>query len=115
MKLTGEDPETPGQLKSHYATITPLYFGDVIEMLQGFTNRRVAVITLNKLYDIDPALLFQLSAVGNLNEAASNLFKVLRLLDKLQPDVILADKFPEEGIGRAINDRLGKAQHHYKL
>ena len=111
LKLTGNDPETPGQLKSHYATNTPLYFGRVKEMLPKFPNGKVAVITLNQDYDIDPSLLFQLSVAGNLKEAASNLFKTLRRLDKLKPDVILADLFPEEGLGKAINDRLSKAQH----
>ena len=115
LKLAGEDPETPGQLKSHYATNTPLYFGDVKEMLSKFKNSKAAVITLNHDYEIDSGLLFQLSSSGNLSEAASNLFKTLRLLDKLQPDVILADKFPEEGLGRAINDRLSKAQYENKL
>ena len=43
------------------------------------------------------------------DEAAKNLFTVLRLTDKLNVDVILAEKFPDEGIGRAINDRLGRA------
>ena len=111
LKVPGDKAETPGQLNSHYATKTPLYFGNVNELLDKFRKSKVAIITLNRDYNIDPSLLFQLSASGNLHEAASNLFKTLRLLDQLQPDIILADKFPDEGLGRAINDRLSKAQH----
>lgn len=114
LNLSREEPDTPGQLRSHYATKTPLYFGNVNEMLQKFRNRKVAVITLNQYYDTDPSLLFRLSDPGNLHEAASNLFKTLRLLDQLQPDVILCDKFPDIGLGRAINDRLNKAQQANK-
>lgn len=111
IRLTENEPETPGQLKSHYATHTPLYFGNVQELMKKFQGRKVAVITLSREYETEPGLLFRLSPPGNLHEAASNLFKVLRELDKIKPDVILADRFPEEGLGRAINDRLQKAQH----
>jgi L-threonylcarbamoyladenylate synthase len=33
----------------------------------------------------------------------------MREVDKLDLDVILAEKFPDEGLGRAINDRLKRA------
>ena len=111
IKLPHEQTETPGQLKSHYATKAPLYFGNVKLMINSFEGKKIAVITLNSKYNIDPGLLFSLSASGDLHEAAKNLFKVLRHLDELKPDVILADKFPDIGIGRAINDRLQRAQH----
>ena len=41
-----------------------------------------------------------------LAEAARNLFAGMRRLDALQLDIILAELLPEEGLGRAINDRL---------
>ena len=47
-------------------------------------------------------------------EAAKNLFKTLRQLDKQEFDVILAESFPAEGLGRAINDRLMRAQAENK-
>lgn len=109
--MTKNEPETPGQLKSHYATHTPLYFGNVEELMKKFRNKKVAVITLSREYATEPGMLFRLSPQENLNEAASNLFKVLRELDNLKPDVIVADRFPDKGLGRAINDRLQKAQH----
>jgi L-threonylcarbamoyladenylate synthase len=37
------------------------------------------------------------------------LFAVLRALDRSDCDIILAEHFPDEGLGRAINDRLGRA------
>ena len=51
----------------------------------------------------------RLSAGGDLNEAARNLFSVLRDLDRSDSEVILAEVFPEQGLGRAINDRLRRA------
>jgi L-threonylcarbamoyladenylate synthase len=44
-----------------------------------------------------------------LNEAACHLFAALRKMDKANVDIILTEIFPEEGLGRAINDRLKRA------
>jgi L-threonylcarbamoyladenylate synthase len=52
---------------------------------------------------------FLLSENGNLNEAAANLFSTMRKLDAMQIDLIIAERFPTIGIGRAINDRLERA------
>jgi L-threonylcarbamoyladenylate synthase len=50
-----------------------------------------------------------LSPGGNLREAAANLFSAIRKLDAMGLDGILAISVPEEGLGRAINDRLRRA------
>jgi L-threonylcarbamoyladenylate synthase len=106
-----ENPETAGQLKSHYAPHTPLYVGDIDGLKNQFEGKNIATISFTKRFaGIDESKQFVLSESGSLDEAAKNLFTVLRLTDKLKVDVILAEHFPDEGIGRAINDRLGKAQ-----
>jgi L-threonylcarbamoyladenylate synthase len=38
----------------------------------------------------------------------------LREVDLLDADIILAERFPEAGLGRAINDRLQRAQAVFK-
>ena len=50
-----------------------------------------------------------LSSSGNLHEVAANLFSCLHRLDEAGLDVIYAEPVPEEGLGRAIMDRLRKA------
>lgn len=111
-----EHPETAGQLKSHYAPHTPLYVGDIDELKKKFTGKRIATISfMQQFEDVDETKQFILSAGGSLDEAAKNLFAVLRLTDKLKVDVILAEIFPGEGIGRAINDRLQRAQAENKI
>jgi L-threonylcarbamoyladenylate synthase len=45
---------------------------------------------------------------GNLTEAASQLYNALHKLDQLHLDVIIAERFPDHGLGR-INDRLERA------
>jgi L-threonylcarbamoyladenylate synthase len=42
-------------------------------------------------------------------EGARRLFAALYELDQMHLDLILAQPAPEEGLGRAINDRLRKA------
>lgn len=108
-------PDTPGQLKSHYATTTPLIAGDIRELLKKYPNEKVAVITFSKHYQAENIIQqYVLSANNDLEEAAKNLFKTLRLVDKIDATIILAERFPNEGLGRAINDRLNRAQHIYK-
>jgi L-threonylcarbamoyladenylate synthase len=106
-----KNPETSGQLKSHYAPHTPLYIGDIDALKNDFAGKKIATISFTKnIEGIQREYSFILSPNGNLQEAASNLFAALRKIDQLQADVILAEIFPDEGIGRAINDRLSRAQ-----
>ncbi|MEO1420009.1 MAG: Sua5 family C-terminal domain-containing protein, partial [Pseudomonadota bacterium] len=49
-----------------------------------------------------------LSVDGDLVEAASNLFALLRQLDKTHDRIAVAP-IPSTGIGIAINDRLARA------
>ena len=108
-------PDAPGQLKSHYATHTPLYLGNIDEMIQKNKGKKMAVISfLNPYDDVDFKNQFILSSSGNLEEAAKNLFKALRKTDELDVEIILAELLPDKGLGRAVNDRLKRAQHIYK-
>jgi len=106
-----KNPETSGQLESHYAPHTPLYTGDIDELKKQFAGKQMASISFTKHFEaIDTDKQFVLSGEGSLAEAARNLFAALRAIDTMNVEVILAEKFPDEGIGRAINDRLGRAQ-----
>ncbi len=53
--------------------------------------------------------MINLSASGDLAEAAANLFAALRTLDAAGATAIAAMPIPEEGLGEAINDRLRRA------
>lgn len=108
VNLSHKKPETPGQMKSHYAPSTKLIIGDVNELVAVNEEKDIAVISFMKEYH-GVSNNFVLSPSGNLHEAASNLFSVLREIDKLGVDLIIAEKFPEQGIGSAINDRLSRA------
>jgi L-threonylcarbamoyladenylate synthase len=104
--------ETAGQLKSHYAPNTPLYRGDIADIIARNSGKKIACISFQKRYD--GVENFVLSPSGNLAEAANLLFATLRLVDAGNFDLICTELFPNEGIGPAINDRLGRAQFLYK-
>jgi L-threonylcarbamoyladenylate synthase len=107
---TESKPATSGRLKSHYAPHTPLYMGNLTELVKQYAHPKMAIISFDKpVQGAVTPYQFVLSPSGNLQEAARNLFAVLRKIDELDAAVIVAAVFPDEGIGRAINDRLSRA------
>ena len=108
--LTVNRPIAPGMLSRHYATTHQLIFGDVEKNISLYHSKKVGIISFYKKYDsVLDEHQFILSKNKSLEEAAQNLFSAMREIDKLDIDVILAEEFPEEGLGRAINDRLRRA------
>ncbi len=95
---TGERIEAPGQLVSHYAPGKPVRLNalaaDADEFLIGF-GAMAGDVTL--------------SASGDLTEAASRLYAALHDGALAAPPRIAVAPVPDEGIGRAINDRLRRA------
>ncbi|MFN4204388.1 MAG: L-threonylcarbamoyladenylate synthase [Tabrizicola sp.] len=93
-------PTSPGQLASHYAPGAALRL-DATEAVPG-----------EVLVGFGPVRgTLSLSKSGDLVEAASRLFQVLREADRLAgPGGRIAfAPVPETGLGRAINDRLRRA------
>jgi L-threonylcarbamoyladenylate synthase len=107
---TSSNPLAPGQLKSHYAPTKALYVGNIEKLLKEYAGRRIGVVSFQKDYH-NEAIRQQwvLSREGSLHQAAQGLFSTLREADQSDIDVLLAEVFPEEGLGRAINDRLKRA------
>jgi L-threonylcarbamoyladenylate synthase len=104
-------PDAPGQLKSHYAPDRPLFMGDIPSLFREHAGKRVALISFHQSYsNLDTVVSYVLSPGGDLHEAARNLFQALRSADQADVDIILAEEFPAEGLGWAINDRLSRAQ-----
>jgi L-threonylcarbamoyladenylate synthase len=102
------NPKAPGQLKSHYAPRKKVIVGNIKEMIQANDSLRVGVLSFRDDYRSKHQVI--LSRSGSIEEAAQNLFSALRSLDKEPIDIILAEFVPNVGLGRAINDRLTRAQ-----
>lgn len=95
----GPKPNAPGQLSSHYAPEAPV-------RLEA-SDLRPGEVRLG--FGPGEADL-NLSAKGDLVEAAANLFHLMREVDRIaQGRMIAVAPIPEVGLGRAINDRLRRA------
>jgi L-threonylcarbamoyladenylate synthase len=105
---TNDPQPSPGRLLRHYATRTPLVIAD--STTKPPHAQRVGLMTLVAVPgDEHYATVEVLSQRGDLSEAAANLFAAMRRLDAQGLDVIVARLVPESGLGRAINDRLRRA------
>ncbi len=107
---SSSNPKAPGQLQSHYAPTRKMKLGNINDLLRLYGTERVGVITFQKhIENIDSGHQIILSPTGNLEEAAQKLFASLRIMDKNDIDIILAEEVPDVGLGKAINDRLRRA------
>lgn len=102
---------SPGMLLKHYSPKAKLiHTADIAKELTNVKGTRIGVLSLKTKYH-HPSITHQviLSPSGNLNDATQGFFSALYELDSLELDVILAEIFPSEGLGLALNDRLGRA------
>jgi len=109
--LAHASPTAPGQLKSHYATSIPLLIGDIAPLVNAFAGKKIGLLMFEQSAALAVEKEILLSPSGSLEEAAAGLFRAMRLLDQSDLDVIIAQRFPNTGIGRAINDRLERAAY----
>ncbi|OHX66069.1 L-threonylcarbamoyladenylate synthase [Flammeovirga pacifica] len=107
---SSSQPKAPGMLHRHYAPNAQLLLGDIEKLIEEHKDDNFVTLSLSSTFDQIPSEnQFILSEYGDLNEAARNLFKTLRLIDKKNPSFILGEWMPEEGLGRAMNDRIKRA------
>jgi L-threonylcarbamoyladenylate synthase len=108
---SSSQPEAPGMLTMHYAPVTPFVLldkkeeWDTLQDNPGHCYLRFS--TALKHIPMERQRI--LSPAGHLHEAARNLFRSMRELDEVGCKAIYAEKIPETGLGRAINDRLKRA------
>lgn len=100
-------PLVPGQLPQHYAPRTPIQVARPDEVPKELRKQwgYLAFRDVPKGFKIVKVL----SPTGDLREAAAHLFEALHQLDRLGLPAIYAEPVPEEGLGRAIMDRLRRA------
>ncbi len=103
------NPTAPGQLPSHYSPRKPLYI--LYDGLKGINDCSESAYLAFQRPKADYGFkkVEILSEKGDYIEAAANLFICLHNLDKADVRKIYAENIPEEGIGKAIMDRLYKA------
>jgi L-threonylcarbamoyladenylate synthase len=115
---SGTLPEVPGQLDSHYAPRTPLLTPSAPGDFHREPGKRYALLSYRGdaadgfVGLTDWAAMETLSpGSGKIIEAAVRFYALLRRLDELGVDAIVAEPLPEHGVGLALNERLRRARH----
>lgn len=104
-------PNAPGMLSRHYAPTTDTYLtNNIAELIKCFEGRKIGLL-LFKNHIQNKNIFHQeiLSKSGDFNEAAKNLYAAMHRLDQNKLDVILAERLPDKGLGKTINDKLERA------
>ena len=92
---------SPGRLALHYAPDAP------VRLEASGPRQGEAYLAFGPAPE--GPLVWNLSATGEVREAAANLFAYLRAADRAKPSAIAVAPIPETGLGEAINDRLRRA------
>ncbi len=110
IKLSSSRPEAPGMLHKHYNPGLPVHIVDFDSLPEVPAEKRVAVISFAPR-EVEGNVVFNeaLSKTGEVSEAAKNLFGALRRAKDSGADLIWTEWVPDEGLGRAVNDRLKRA------
>jgi len=93
---------SPGMMKKHYSPGIPVLIN------QNKYDGKSAFIYLGNKYK-NKKNFFSLSKKSSLDKAASNLYKIFRIIKKKGYKKIQISKIPEIGAGIAINDRIRRA------
>lgn len=99
----GGDIKSPGMLAKHYSPRHKMRL-NVVDVKPG-----EALLAFGPDPLPGSLLSLNLSASGDLVEAAANLFSMLHQLDAIECEAIAVMEIPQSGLGVAINDRLVRA------
>lgn len=97
------DLQSPGQMESHYAPRVPLRLNAIT------ATGEEGALTFGARRFEGAKRIINLSARGDLAEAAANLYAAMRTLDDASVAAIAVAPIPDQGLGAAINDRLRRA------
>jgi L-threonylcarbamoyladenylate synthase len=116
------NPQAPGQLDQHYSPRCKLIALNTMPAADIDPSVSIIYFSKDKAqrgsdnissdgsdYYLTDGSHYYLSDSGDTNQAASNLFSTLRRLDQDNQKIAYFEWAPNEGLGRAINDRLQRA------
>ena len=102
ISLNSKKVQSPGMMKKHYSPGIPVVIN------QKKHDGKSAYIYIGNKYK-NKKNFFSLSKKNNLFLAASNLYKIFRIIKKKGYKKIQINKIPNYGAGIAINDRIIRA------
>ncbi len=110
-------PKAPGMKYKHYSPKASVYIlkGTVEAVSQFVTKRcvfsRVAVLAFDEMKEMLPECshILSLGSMNSSEDAANRLFESLRECDRLGVKEVYAPEIPDNGLWRAVKNRLYKA------
>jgi L-threonylcarbamoyladenylate synthase len=111
LNKNNKTPIAPGMTLKHYAPKTKIVLTqNVLEAIDFHFPKKIGLLLFDTPQpNIASSNQIILSPESNLKEAAANLYNALHQLDTMNVDLIIAERFPEYGLGNTINDRLERA------
>ena len=99
--------EAPGMMSSHYAPNTKTIITEKVKDTVGaHEGKKIGLLTFRQPKGLKVEKEIVLTQKGSLEEMAKNLYAAMHELDGLGLHIIIIEKAPDRGIGKAINDRL---------
>lgn len=110
VQTSSSTPHAPGMLSAHYNPGAKIVLHDTQEeaLNAASVTNDSAVLLFGEVEDARYNHQYSLSVSESYGEAAKNLFAMLRELGSKYAEIHVV-RVPEEGLGRAINDRLVRA------
>ena len=106
-----KSPNSPGMLSRHYAPMTDTYLtNNISDLLKCFEGKKIGLLLFKNRIQKNSIIHQEiLSKSGDFTEAAKNLYAAMHRLDQNKLDVIIAERLPDKGLGKTINDKLERA------
>jgi L-threonylcarbamoyladenylate synthase len=105
----------PGMVKSHYSPAKRMMVADEFFPLE-FDKSKAGFISFSGRDEVDYAKVIRVSDTNDLKDYAVNMFSAMHAFeDDPEIDVIVAESVPDAGIGKAIMDRLRKAEYSWRM
>lgn len=112
-KVSSSQPTAPGNIDVHYAPKKPLFVVDPKELIEPLPEGS-AVMSFGKISKTSGVFYAELSPNAELIEAAAAFFRTLHQLDEMSSiRQIYTTWFPEQGLGKALNDKLRRAKSNH--
>lgn len=105
-----EKLESPGRVKYHYSPDIPTF---ILSKDSNYSSNSLLIKYSEFERDFPKCNQIRLSPSGNLNQAATNLFRILNEANNSSFERIYIELVPNISIGRAINDKIRKAAAKY--
>ncbi|GET33630.1 tRNA threonylcarbamoyladenosine biosynthesis protein [Prolixibacter bellariivorans] len=104
----------PGMVKSHYSPVKKMIVADE-DIPLDIDKSKAGLLSFTGKYENGYRKIIRVSENNDLKEYAVNMFDAMHTFeDDNEIDIIVAEPVAETGIGKAIMDRLRKAEYNWR-